>query len=583
LRSIAQTLYGDSSLWYEIADANGISGDMALGQGQRLSLPAGVSRTHNNASTLTPYDANSAIGNVSPTTPKPPKKAGCGVLGQILLAVVSIAVTVVLTPVIGPVGAATVGNVVSQGVGIATGIQDKFSFESVALTAVTAAVGQGLDKVGVFSSLGIAGGSGVTGALNAAARGALTSAVSQGIGVATGLQDNFDWSGVAGAAVGAGLSSQIKIGGFGGTVLRNMAGGLANAASRSVINGTDFGDNIIAALPDMIANTIGNLVADAVAGDGKPNAGGRVTALQDVGPVQVGSLDTSALDDLNLQLVLPTDFIAGMSYDGDGQSASMPGGGSGGYYVVGGGDPSAMLGDRTGFAAIPSFGNGLMSQDFAPGLATDRLASLSDTPATAADGSSLPEEFVVTASHPQALSEKSSSSRPKRFNSRAEFFAYAAPYAVRSERQTGVPAAITLAQAAIESANGNRHIGSANNYFGVKAFRNKDGQINFGDIATGYVTVPTREVINGKSIMINDHFRSYESMEDSFTDHGMFLTQNRRYSGILGEYAMNGDTTAFARGLQRAGYATDPNYAKMIVSIINNYNLNKYNGVNSHR
>jgi len=308
LRSIAQTLYGDSSLWYEIADANGISGDMALNQGQRLSLPAGVSRTHHNASTLTPYDANSAIGNVAPTTPQPPKKAGCGVLGMIVLAVIAVAVVAVLHAPVGQFftsmfsgtisgAAVTLGGVtipaatgtfltaggalaasvttgavvgaaasiVSQGIGVVTGLQDNFSWKSVGLAALGGAVGGAFGKLNVF-------GKSVTGLEatgNAMIRGALGNAITQGVGVATGLQDDFDWSGVAGATIGAGLSSQIDASRPVGNALRSMASGLANAASRSVVNGTDFGDNIIATLPDVIANTVGNLVADAVADRGK--------------------------------------------------------------------------------------------------------------------------------------------------------------------------------------------------------------------------------------------------------------------------------------------------------------------------
>ena len=87
--------------------------------------------------------------------------------------------------------------------------------------------------------------------------------------------------------------------------------------------------------------------------------------------------------------------------------------------------------------------------------------------------------------------------RPRTFSNRAEFFAYAAPYAIRSEKETGVPSSITLAQAVIESANGNRHIGSANNYFGIKASRTKSGAIYFGEVAKGFVVVSTREVRNG--------------------------------------------------------------------------------------
>ncbi|WP_214675024.1 hypothetical protein, partial [Escherichia coli] len=53
--------------------------------------------------------------------------------------------------------------------------------------------------------------------------------------------------------------------GFGGRLLSNTAGGLANAAARSLIEGTSFGDNILAALPDVIGQTIGDAVAGKVA------------------------------------------------------------------------------------------------------------------------------------------------------------------------------------------------------------------------------------------------------------------------------------------------------------------------------
>jgi len=93
LQGIAQAIWGDASLWYKIAEANGLSGNSTLIAGQALSLPAGVTRSHNNASTFKPYDAGEALGNTSPTTPKPPKKNKCGVFGQILIAVIAVAVT----------------------------------------------------------------------------------------------------------------------------------------------------------------------------------------------------------------------------------------------------------------------------------------------------------------------------------------------------------------------------------------------------------------------------------------------------------------------------------------------------------
>lgn len=75
LQGIAQQAWGDASLWYKIADANGLSADALLTAGQTLRLPAGVVRSANNASTFKPYDASQAIGDTSPTRmPKPPKK-----------------------------------------------------------------------------------------------------------------------------------------------------------------------------------------------------------------------------------------------------------------------------------------------------------------------------------------------------------------------------------------------------------------------------------------------------------------------------------------------------------------------------
>ena len=57
LRSLAQQLYGDASLWYKIADANGMAGDVSLSEGQRLSLPAGVARTHIEDCARTTFEA----------------------------------------------------------------------------------------------------------------------------------------------------------------------------------------------------------------------------------------------------------------------------------------------------------------------------------------------------------------------------------------------------------------------------------------------------------------------------------------------------------------------------------------------
>jgi hypothetical protein len=101
------------------------------------------------------------------------------------------------------------------------------------------------------------------------------SAISQGIGVATGLQKKFDWVGVAAAGVsnaaGGWVGRHVPVkSAFAYKALTGGAALLANAATRSLIEGSDFGDNIIAGLPSVIAQTVGGFVEDAVAGRGKP-------------------------------------------------------------------------------------------------------------------------------------------------------------------------------------------------------------------------------------------------------------------------------------------------------------------------
>ena len=279
LAGIATHLWGDASLWYKLAQANGLSGDAGLVAGRALTIPAGVMRNTFDAGTLKPYDPSDAYGDTSPTTPKPQAAANrnkCGVFGQILLVVIAVAVTVWASPAaLGSMsllqGAlAGAGSLASQGFGVATGIQDKFSWKGVALSALAGGISAGIGGGGIFGDKGLAGSLGVgSKVLQAGINGAVGSALTQGVGVVTGLQSRFDFAGVAAAGIGAGVGQALgrdfaRLGKFGGRLAANTAGGLVNAATRSLANGSDFGDNIMAALPDIIGNTIGNLVADGV-------------------------------------------------------------------------------------------------------------------------------------------------------------------------------------------------------------------------------------------------------------------------------------------------------------------------------
>jgi YD repeat-containing protein len=277
LAGIAAQLWGDSSLWYRLAEANGMSAANALVEGQRLIVPSGVMKSQHNVSTFKPYNPAEVLGDTSATTPAPKqqaKKGKCGLFGQILLAVIAVAITVVLpiaapaafSGVLGGIGAAVIGNVVSQGIGLATGIQDKFSWKSVAMAAISAGVsgGIGADGLDLFGKV-------TNKVLQGALTGAVSSAVSQGIGVATGLQDKFDWVGVAAAGVGGGVGAYVgdKTAGwnkYASKIATTGASALAQAATRSVLEGSNFGTNLVAALPSTIAGMVGGVLDIALGG-----------------------------------------------------------------------------------------------------------------------------------------------------------------------------------------------------------------------------------------------------------------------------------------------------------------------------
>jgi YD repeat-containing protein len=282
LYSIASALWGDQAMWFLIAEANGITAATSLVPGQRLIIPNKVTNFHNTSGTFRVYDAGEAIGDTMPTLPNEPapppavaKKKGCGVFGQILGFIISIAVSYllpgvgqVLGNVIGKAIGGAIGgaigtaaglgiqaslvSAVSQGIGVAAGIQDSFSWKSVGMSALTSFVG----GTGAFQAKG-----GSFGAIaQNVAVGAATNAAIQGIAIAAGLQDQFSWGSVAAAGASGGVGSAINS--RAGPLAKSVAQGLASAAVRSLVDGTDFGDNLLAELPDVIRATIGNFALD---------------------------------------------------------------------------------------------------------------------------------------------------------------------------------------------------------------------------------------------------------------------------------------------------------------------------------
>lgn len=136
-----------------------------------------------------------------------------------------------------------------------------------------------------------------------------------------------------------------------------------------------------------------------------------------------------------------------------------------------------------------------------------------------------------------------------------------APHAEEASRLTGIPAKFMLGQAALESGWGRREIVGADgtnshNLFGIKATGGWKGKV---------VETATTEYINGVPETRIEKFRAYDTYADAFRDYANLLRSNPRYQNVL---ANAQDVTGFAQGLQKAGYATDPNYAAKLTRII---------------
>lgn len=133
--------------------------------------------------------------------------------------------------------------------------------------------------------------------------------------------------------------------------------------------------------------------------------------------------------------------------------------------------------------------------------------------------------------------------------------------AVEASRTTGIPAQFIVAQAALETGWGRSEPrradgGPSHNLFGIKAGRNWSGDV---------VEAVSTEYVDGVAQQKVERFRAYGSYAEAMRDYANLLTSSPRYAGVLGVT----DAAAFARGLQRAGYATDPAYADKLARTIN--------------
>jgi len=125
-------------------------------------------------------------------------------------------------------------------------------------------------------------------------------------------------------------------------------------------------------------------------------------------------------------------------------------------------------------------------------------------------------------------------------------------------RTHGIPASITLAQGILESGSGNGRLAKeANNHFGIKCH-------------TGW----TGNSIKHDDDALQECFRKYRHASESFRNHSLFLSSRARYNDL---FKLNKDDyQGWAKGLRKAGYATDPKYPDKLISLIQRYELYQY-------
>lgn len=125
-----------------------------------------------------------------------------------------------------------------------------------------------------------------------------------------------------------------------------------------------------------------------------------------------------------------------------------------------------------------------------------------------------------------------------------------------------IPASITLAQGVLESGSGNSNLARlANNHFGIKCHSSWTGETYFQDDDAK-----------------DECFRKYKSASESYEDHAQFL-KKKRYEGLF--LLKITDYSGWALGLKKAGYATNPKYPKLLIGIIERYDLSQYDSKNN--
>ena len=138
---------------------------------------------------------------------------------------------------------------------------------------------------------------------------------------------------------------------------------------------------------------------------------------------------------------------------------------------------------------------------------------------------------------------------------REQFISGLLPHAESAARELGVDPQNLIAQAALETGWGRSQPGHSHNLFGIKA----DGSWTGASVQAN-----TEEFVGTESRRVDADFRAYGSQRESVQDYVRLIRDNPRYAGALNT---GDDIQAFASALQRGGYATDPDYARKLVTV----------------
>ncbi len=166
-----------------------------------------------------------------------------------------------------------------------------------------------------------------------------------------------------------------------------------------------------------------------------------------------------------------------------------------------------------------------------------------------------------TVKEPVAVEEATEIDSPKIIapviNSTTQYISVYKDIAMEEMRTYNIPASITLAQGILESGSGKGTLAiKANNHFGIKCHDWKGKKVYHDDDRR------------------QECFRKYKSSETSFRDHSEFLANRKRYASLF--KLKENDYRAWAKGLRKAGYATDKKYPQKLINLIERYELYQY-------